>query len=118
MHWRGGPGDPRGGIDPAPGHPAEGGVYLTFQPLLGFHLDLGIGGRGDIGKEKKKQQCDRRKKEKENQSQVQETETRSTDSTGQGAWQSGHPEAQAGDSGPRGGPAGPFSLHLWTRAGF
>ena len=50
--------------DPAPGHPAEGGVYLAFQPLLGFYLDLGIGGRGDIGKEKKKQQCDKRKMER------------------------------------------------------
>ena len=39
---------------PAPGQPAECGVRLTFQPRLGFYLDLEItGGGGILGKKRK-----------------------------------------------------------------
>ena len=106
---------------PAPGHPAECGVRLTFRPLLGFYLDLEIvGGRKDIGKEKKSQECDKRgKKRKEKPKSGTRDRAGSTDSVGQGAWQSRRPEAQEGAWGPRGGPApldwGPVPKELGLR---
>ena len=71
--------------------------------LFGFR---NCGGRGDIGKEKKSQECDKRgKKRKEKPKSGTRDRAGSADSVGQGAWQSRHPEAQEGDWGPRGGPA-------------
>lgn len=117
---RGGGGVVGGCRAPAPGHPAECGVRLTFQPLLGFYLDLEIaGGGGTLGKKRKVRNVIREgKKGKKSLGQTQGTEAGSTDSVGQGARRSGHPEAQEGDWGPRGGPASPLSLPRWTGAQF
>lgn len=58
---------------------------FTFQPLLGFYLDLEIvGAGGTLGKKRKVRNVIREGKRKESPSWTRGTEQGSTDSVGQG----------------------------------
>ena len=118
---------------PAPGHPTECGVRLTFQPLLGFYLDLEItGGGGILGKKRKVRNVIRegkKGKKSPGQTQGQRPEARILWGTGLGKAATLRPRrgpealqvalsalspCPAG-LGPSSKGAGPeISIHFWT----
>lgn len=97
----------------APGHPAECGVRLTFQPLLGFYLDLEIvGGGGTLGKKRKVRNVIREGKRNESPSWTRGTEQEALILWGKGLGRAATPRPRTGTG------ALEVALPPWTEAKF